>query len=276
MSSSANVLRFFKSRHLTKRVFVNSKGQSGTHLALKALRLLGGEFTEAMNCSEANAEFSPTELWRDRLPCADYEKHLLVGAIWPGFTSVEPIYERFDSVPAGHFGGGHMYYTPAAARMFHRMGMKVVLIVREPRDWAYSFARAVGPIGGDVETRIRNAVTGVYPGPTGHGWISMLTRYRNMAGWLEQPLALPIRFEDLVGPKGGGTENAQTKAIRDLASHVGVRLSKQRLASIKEDLFGGTTTFQRGQIKTWHEQETIFFEPEIARACQQSGAYFGY
>jgi sulfotransferase 6B1 len=82
----------------------------------------------------------------------------------------------------------------------------------------------------------------------GTGWFA-----RNALEWIKNPTVFVCRFEDLVGPLGGGSRNDQEATIEALGKHLGYELSKERVAEIADTLFGGTLTFRKGQIGEWRE-----------------------
>jgi len=86
-----------------------------------------------------------------------------------------------------------------------------------------------------------------------------------------------IKFEDLIGPKGGGDLEAQYKAIYRLAKAIDIELSVAEVQEIADELFGiegvkpqrddehfhigrrrlpmiGITTFRKGEIGAWKHQ----------------------
>jgi len=71
------------------------------------------------------------------------------------------------------------------------------------------------------------------------------------------PSVLVCRYEDLVGPKGGGTRDAQLKTIEKIAKHIGVPLldeSAQRIADvIYGDSYGYNRTFREGETGGWRK-----------------------
>lgn len=80
--------------------------------------------------------------------------------------------------------------------------------------------------------------------------------YQRHYQWLElDPLkSLVVKFEDLVGPKGGGNRRKQIECLLTIARKIGVPLSKERAAHIAdEELFGTSATFRSGQIEEWKE-----------------------
>lgn len=83
--------------------------------------------------------------------------------------------------------------------------------------------------------------------------------YHAYLPWLKEPNVCLIRFENLVGAKGGGSDELQYKEIQKIAKHLGVKLSDERIKQITSGLFGGTRTFRSGQIGGWKK----CFSPEI-------------
>ena len=63
------------------------------------------------------------------------------------------------------------------------------------------------------------------------------------------PTILIIRFEDLVGAQGGGSDEVQKQVLLEIGRHLEFELSDQDIRFIQKRLFGGTPTFREGQIK---------------------------
>ncbi len=74
---------------------------------------------------------------------------------------------------------------------------------------------------------------------------------REALEWMKDPNVFILRFEDIVGPQGGGSRATQEKTIQALSEHIGVHLSQERIAFIADNLFGGSFTFREGKIGTW-------------------------
>jgi hypothetical protein len=75
--------------------------------------------------------------------------------------------------------------------------------------------------------------------------------------WYSDPNTVVMRFEDLVGPDGGGDAQSQQNAIITLANALGVTVSNERLQTIQDRLFGTDEgprydySFHSGQIGSW-------------------------
>jgi len=64
---------------------------------------------------------------------------------------------------------------------------------------------------------------------------------------------LCVRFEELVGPKGGGSLMAQIGALRRIRSFIDLKMSTMQLLRIADRRWGKTGTFRRGVIGRWQE-----------------------
>jgi len=87
---------------------------------------------------------------------------------------------------------------------------------------------------------------------------------RKWLGWLEDPRTLAVRFEDLVGSRGGGDDDRRAAVIRQILEHAGVSLSQEQLVAKFSDQAldpAESHTFRRGRIGGWREA----FTPEHTR-----------
>jgi len=104
-------------------------------------------------------------------------------------------------------------------------------------------------------------VTGIYkPNYKTHGINDF---YKSYFGWFKHyPDFLIIKFEDLVGAKGGGDDKVQFNTIKKIAQNLGKNLSDEEIQKIANNLFGRTWTFKDGQIGSWKK----YFKP-IHKQC---------
>jgi sulfotransferase 6B1 len=91
---------------------------------------------------------------------------------------------------------------------------------------------------------------------------SLDERYRQFLRWEREGGTAVVKFEDLVGTKGGGSAEAQRLAVEGVARQLGV---EERTMGVVEDLFGVGRTFRKGQIGGWREE----FSAEHERALKE-------
>lgn len=85
---------------------------------------------------------------------------------------------------------------------------------------------------------------------------------------IQNPGLLICRYEDLVGPNGGGSETAQKELLRKIGLHIGLFLTPQEIDDLSSQLYGNEmnpfgqgdfsryqSTFRQGKIGSW---KTVF------------------
>lgn len=94
--------------------------------------------------------------------------------------------------------------------------------------------------------------------------------------WMEDPKLLVCRFEDMIGPEGGGDRAKQKETIKALAAHLEVSLSEDRINFITDNLFGGTFTFHQGKIGSWRSHFKDYHKDLFKKALGNELQKLGY
>jgi hypothetical protein len=141
-----------------------------------------------------------------------------------------------------------------AALAAHRV--PAVFITRHPRDVITSLVHYVADRGdhrlhaafaGQPDDRARTRLA--IEGSAGLGVPSIGERFRAFEGWLDAPGCLRVRYEDLVGPKGGADAGRQHQAIDAVFAHLGMPLDPDRTATLAARLFSANSpTFRHGVV----------------------------
>lgn len=180
----------------------------------------------------------------------------------------------------GRYEMGHICYDETDARLREKLNCKILFVYRDPRDTTLSFVDWIDR-GGDG-------------GPSGNAWSAMSRDekimyvlknvhgqginafFRSRVGWLNPSVSIPVKFEDLVGEKGGGTSEDQLRQLREIADHIGLEASDDELKVVGDSIYGNSHTFNVGQICRWKKE---FNEEHIQYAKGQIGdllIYLGY
>lgn len=254
------------------KVFANSIPKSGTHLLSQ---LLGGVPRLWFCGQHLNHNRFRDDLERpgDR-----------AGEFHP-----ERLQRQLSNVRNGQFVTAHMAYAPAVSQVLTDEGFAAFLMVRDPRDLVVSLAhylvsredlpgyhelvamatpgeRLMACICGiPVTSRVAQRVPSI---------AERLGRYR---GWLTDPATLVVRFEDLVGPRGGGSEEAQHRAVHQILVHCDRPAADSDVVALAARTFAShSATFRRGAIGDWRNH----LGPEHEAALQLSAGdlmrEFGY
>lgn len=71
---------------------------------------------------------------------------------------------------------------------------------------------------------------------------------------------MTVRYEWLVGEKGGGSEEQKIETIRAIGAYIGLPLSEQEIEDVSQQLFDKTSrTFRSSSINSWQK----LWSPEI-------------
>ena len=286
------------------RVVANSIPKSGTHLLDRLLMLFGFELVDIGGVGPSLTEGNRFSLARRRLgaslgvckpenvmgigshlvsgPYAPIKRLLrgrstqkvTVGVVSPERVDRRWLARRLGRVSDGQFVTAHCVHTPELAGLFREGGMRTVCILRDPRDVAVSQLHYIKrlkkhpihkgfmalPTDGE---RLMFSIRGGKLG--GRELLSLDERYRRFSGWASEEEAVVVRFEDLVGPEGGGSAGAQRLAAGRVAEHLGVRAGEATLERVGEGIFGAGQTFRKGMIGGWKEE----FGAEHERAAEE-------
>ncbi|MDP9242411.1 MAG: sulfotransferase domain-containing protein [Actinomycetota bacterium] len=219
------------------RVFCVSIPKAGTHLLERALCL-------------------HPRLYRKLLPTVSGENIRR----WGDFEKL------LRKVRAGQIVTSHLRFSPRFPEILAGSGVAGVFLIRDPHDIVVSQVHYVAKREDhrmhqafsereDASAKLRLAITG----DRELGAPSIAERLDYFAGWLDSG-CLVIRFEDLVGPAGGGDAIRQRDAVASLFRHVGLPADAPTVASISDRLFSSDSpTFRKGSIGGWRSS----FDPEL-------------
>jgi hypothetical protein len=186
---------------------------------------------------------------------------------------------------------GHLVWSSELAARLETDGFRVFLMVRDPRDVIVSGVNYVTNMDLDHPLHLyfkslgsdRDRLIAYIRGIPAELWADAqvptiwrdydLTRF---LGWLNDRDCAVVRFEDLVGPKGGGQRRLQIQAIASIASHLGRPLDEAEAARVADLAFSARSrTFHCGQIGRWQdafdEEVTETFRAKYAPALARLG-----
>ncbi len=113
--------------------------------------------------------------------------------------------------------------------------------------------------------------------------VSLLKVAKQAEKWCCDPNNLVCRYENLVGPEGGGSWEAQVEEIKNIADYLGILVSEAALYEISSRLYGNEddpfgkegfrtfeSTFRKGQVGKWraffNEEHKIAFKEKLGSA----------
>ena len=167
---------------------------------------------------------------------------------------------------------GHCWPTNGALSFFSKQEFKGFVVIRDPRDQILSYIDWIYrqcfcpdwicclPYEDLYHYLVTNPA--FFPGPyfsTTDVNLTLAERYKIYLKWAENSNFCIIRYEDLVGPYGGGSLEIQLATIEKIADHLGILVLDDLCKELAGQLYGGTSTFNKGKIGRWKEE----FTPEM-------------
>jgi len=239
------------------RIFINSLPKSGTNLVAKLVESLGYQYSKksiALSSQigryETIKRLTRTACWRGSNIAVGLEINASVSSAWV---------ERYlRHVPEGHYVTGHSAYSDHLQDILCKNGYKTIQVIRNPYDVILSYAKYFVEKDNNyyptyktlknlsLDDRVRLIAEGGKLIGCQHYMRSIREVLRLQEGWFESPLVLPVKFEDLVGPKGGGSRKKQEETIKDICLYLGI--DTKRAEEIADSIYGGTHTFRSGKI----------------------------
>lgn len=243
------------------KVFLNSFPKGGTNLVLRLLELCGYETKQPY--VSANLLLQRPTWLRKMLRGASQNASnaIAVGVDSPVYVRKTWLERYLASLNERQVLPAHCLYTDKLHSLVKIQNFKIIQVLRDPRAIATSNAHYLAtqkkhPMYNyyqtlpDFDSQLAFSITG--------GKIddklalnSIAERAMLIAPWVEQQDILSIRFEDLIGAKGGGDDIAQQNAILQILDFLGIDSSN--LQNIQDNLFGTSATFRQGQIDSWRD-----------------------
>lgn len=180
----------------------------------------------------------------------------------------------------------HWPYTKQSEILFSKYSKASFFMIRDPRAMLVSMAFMVHKSLDGKEVPVEEVLIDLIDGKqrryipwaveiqTAHPlmWeLGVVEFYNLYLPWMKVPNFYTVRFEDLIGEKGGGSKRLQIQTIQDIASHLKMNITSDEAEIISENIFGGTITFRDGQVNSWKKYFTDDIKENFKKvpgACQ--------
>lgn len=165
-------------------------------------------------------------------------------------------------------------FTLEALQIAYQSKHKVIAMIRDPRDALVSLVLHMrGLASPDIPKNTQRDFFTVRPDfdllslddqimslikGDENGNFSYLKFYKQRLGWALNPKYLMVKYEDLVGPNGGGDAQIQRQTLLKIAVYIQLHLSQQRLNWLANEIYLGKAEnnldgkpFKRSSIGNW-------------------------
>tara|TARA_Y100001970_G_scaffold278738_1_gene384893 strand:+ start:5118 stop:5969 length:852 start_codon:yes stop_codon:yes gene_type:complete len=262
---------------INKRIFVNTVPHSGTHFLTALLERVGYKHSVYKNTyymekpffrrnQKAGINWRTATLLQEKLKISS-KKDINVSVSAPVKITSSTYKSLFKVLKKGNFIIGHVPYSKEADLIHQGMLDCTLSIIRDPRDMILSMMRHV------KEREVHHAHKYLFKVLTNDRdrFFAIAEGYNNQYGnligvdaminsildWEKTTNSLCLRFEEVIGPKGGGSEEIQLKVLNNLFSFLEVDISKRKIKKIAEESFGKASTFRKGGINGWKDSISL-------------------
>jgi len=180
-----------------------------------------------------------------------------------------------------HAYSEHWPYSQQSEQFFDQHTRANFFIIRDPRDMIVSMAFYVSQGPDNLKINIDDLIFDFIDGRKQHfapwgvgtnpGYPLLYEHgvagfYNLYLPWMNVPKFYTVKFENLVGSKGGGSDDAQLLEIKNIANHLGITVDDNQIKNITDNLFGASTTFREGQIGSWKKHFTSEMKTAFKKA----------
>jgi hypothetical protein len=232
-----NQPRRFLGRIFGPRVYVTSVPKSGTNMLMNILSLF---------------------------------PQLTLNGTLVGLTKEEQV-NRIGKLRRGCVISSHLSLSPQLEKILVRRNVKVIFIIRDPRDVCVSlhhwikrfrdhyFHSSYMNYANDYE-RLMICIKGqeaLLSNGIKNGLVSIENHFLRRSAWLDYPGCCSVRYEHLVGPSGGGDTKQQREEINRIERFLDLTLSLRDMDYVVKNIYSTkSATFRKGQIGGWREEMT--------------------
>jgi len=187
-----------------------------------------------------------------------------------GVPDVKVIERLIRKTGKGRFFAAHLWWDKDCADALKKADVKSIVMIRDPRDIIISgvfyilkrddhhlhdFFKKLS----SLDEQIRFYIKGV---DSSHSKIGIpLHNIRksmdNYLAWENESFNILIKFEDLIGPHGGGDFNRQLAQVSKINHHLNFKLPESSLVKIAQNtFFSKSVTFRKGTTGEWRNYLT--------------------
>jgi hypothetical protein len=176
----------------------------------------------------------------------------------------------------------HLHFRPDYPQTLAQRGVRPIFLMRDPHAIVVSQTHYVA---GRRDHRLHSAFVRLTESErmrlaiVGDPHIDMPSigaRLDSFAGWITSG-ALVVRFEDLVGPAGGGEAATQEATVAAIYRYLGLAFDDELLRSVCARLFSSNSpTFRRGSADGWKKSFTPEMQAMFADVVGERLQPYGY
>lgn len=241
-----------------RRVLVTTIPKSGTHLVDSIFALMHGIKRRERLGLNANLRWHPFNV----LPFTGRET-CTMGIGRPCIVKLSAVKRRLNTIRDNEYGMGQIPHSVILRALLEKERITPIVAIRDPRDIVVSLMyHSLNKEEHFLHTKLKamrsdaerlQAIIGGVESDKGEFRRGISHQIDLILGWVEDPSVLTVRFEELVGSQGGGSDEIQHAAIAKLARCFDLQLTDSEIERIGREMFGKGRTFRSGTISSWRD-----------------------
>lgn len=261
---------------------VNSLPKAGTNLLAALLEELG--YVRRGGLSAGMFLGSGVGPWLRRIVSLPFGQGVSVGIDCPVSVSRRYVERHMAKMEAWDYMTAHVGYSRAVLSIVEDESLDAFLVLRDPRAVLNSFvhylysepSHMLNPDFSRLD-RIDAYTLALRGGRCGRYYLEPLdVRCRALEAWRRAESVEAVRFEDLIGPRGGGSRTRQQEQIERVLRKLG--LMEEASDADLEDLdpFSKGHTYRRGKIDAWRKEMPSAVQEETTHSLSSVLEDWGY
>ena len=263
------------------KVLVNSVTRNGVHLVGSVLDTIGMTSASHGYIKRKKVQLNSRTSQHPLNYFVRYSKERIPISIGSPRMVRRKLVERICSkIKDTEYMLSHIPYSTDMEKLLKVLEWKNIVIVRDPRDQCASMLHKLkikknNPasyylyqhLKSDSE-RIKALINGYDGLHNTRGMVSLETMYKSVLAWKGKSNFIFVKFEDLIGPKGGGTLERQKTTITQILRHIEYEHydNDKIVERIAKHCFGTTNSFWKGQIGNWKN----VFDKEVSEILKNN------
>ncbi len=182
----------------------------------------------------------------------------------PGDIAWDRVERALGSLRYGQYMTAHFAPLPELVALLEKLDYRTLVMLRDPRDVAVSSSFYLAHLQrhflhdrfttefSTTDERLMAVIVGFSGKAEGRGLPSVGDRLQRYKQWLEQPNASITRFEKLVGPNGGGSEEEQRQEVMAIGRYINRPMTYEQADRLATKTWSPrSSTFRKGTIGDW-------------------------
>lgn len=273
----------------TISVLANSLPRGGPFLLGSALQLLGYQKYAGVECDNSIAAFNYLEAQKTLAGRQTQAGENMIGVspFSPCYLEQTLVRKSLSHLAHNEYIPAHIPWSPALSGAMRGLNCRHIAILRDPRALLLSLLFDTHPMPRflikpfetmSAETQLALMLDGGSVPQSEMTLQAFHDVYLSMLSWQNAENCLIVRYEDLSGPKGGGSHQQQQEALQQIASFLDLPMhesmnSHEQLAMITDP---SVPVFRTDQAAQWETNIDRTLVERVVDSCKPLAQAAGY